>query len=134
MLQIAHPGMARKGKDQHAADVTPTPFLDALASAEHRAGVYLFREFVTPTEADRLFEMLNDDTNIPWDLKPVIGGERLTSHACLFKRKEKEIRKWSGAPPLLFQRSYGHCCWCGPRPTPVDLTTLAHRRYIAPVY
>lgn len=81
------------------ADTTVTKFLDALAAAEHKAGVYLFKGFVSDTEADELFVELNDDTKVPWNLKPVIGGERLTSHACDFKRTEKEIRKWSGIFP-----------------------------------
>jgi len=66
--------------------MSATRFLDSLENAQHTAGVYLFPGFVSSVEAGELFESLNDDSIFPWDLKPVLYGERLThitrSNAC----------------------------------------------------
>lgn len=81
--------------------MSESPFLDALASAEPTAGVYLFHGFVSPSEADELFALLNDDSNFPWDTKPVLYGERLTQHAYEYVRgKQHLIKKWAGLARL----------------------------------
>lgn len=86
--------------------MSATRFLDSLENAQHTAGVYLLPGFVSSVEAGELFESLNDDSIFPWDLKPVLYGERLTQHAYLFKRKQKDIEKWPGTtPPLPCSRS-----------------------------
>eukprot|EP00892_Ulva_mutabilis_P009098 jgi/Ulvmu1/6560/UM003_0197.1 len=80
--------------------MSETKFLDALATAEHTAGVYLFRSFLTKAEANDLFASLDDDSIFPWDMKPVLYGERLTQHAYLFSRKPKQIEAWPGLAEL----------------------------------
>lgn len=87
----------RKLQNPMAEAQSETKFLDALATAQQTAGVYLFKQFISTAEAAEVFVKLNDDNNVPWDHNRVLGGERLNSHACDFKRSEKEIRKWTGA-------------------------------------
>lgn len=66
-------------------------FLQELAKAEKQAGVWLFRQFLSPATASELFETLNSDDGFPWETKPSLYGEKLNQHAYNFKRSCREV-------------------------------------------
>ena len=67
-----------------------TPFLDRLASSERAAGVYIFRGFLSSTEADDAMEQLNRD-DFPWCEVPEIGGEFFHLPSYIHRRPAEEI-------------------------------------------
>ena len=67
------------------------PFLQELAKAEKQAGIWLFRQFMSPEKASMMFEIVNKDENFPWKTKPYLYREKLNQHAYNFKRSRREV-------------------------------------------
>lgn len=69
--------------------------LDA-ATDKKECGVYLYDGFLSSGEARKAFDIFDDDSKFPWDTKPVLFGETLTSHAYEHDRyqfRKKKVRR-----------------------------------------
>lgn len=54
--------------------------------------VHLFQRYLS-TETSSFFQSLNDSQNFPWDLSPVLFGEKLPQHSYLFDRDRLSKKK-----------------------------------------
>jgi len=75
---------------------TDQPFHDELEKAEQKSGIYLWRSFLDEKEVQDAFSLLNNDEHFPWDLNPVLFGEKMTQHAYTYKRSNKENKEHTG--------------------------------------
>lgn len=68
-----------------------TPFLDKLESGDNTCGLFLFHHYLNENEQSMFLETFNSHV-FPWDLNPVLFGERLNQHAYHFQRRNSELK------------------------------------------
>lgn len=53
-------------------------------------------DFLSDDEIKEAFVTLNDDSQMPWNLNPSLGGVKLRQHAYTFNRSRKDIEAHKG--------------------------------------
>lgn len=67
-------------------NITQQPFLTELEQATKTSQVFLWESFLSPTEAAQVFQILDDDKKVPWDVQPHLFGELRKQQAFQFDR------------------------------------------------
>mmetsp|Transcript_29903 Transcript_29903/g.41331 ORF Transcript_29903/g.41331 Transcript_29903/m.41331 type:complete len:216 (-) Transcript_29903:19-666(-) len=70
-------------------------FLERLSTAEKKCGLHLFNQFLTPSEIEEAFPILNDDDKFPWNLKPTLFGSSLPQHSYHYSKSKSKNKKSS---------------------------------------